>query len=313
MKKFIYITGIASANLMFLGAMFKVQHWPGAGVMLTLSVFLFCFCFLPFALYHSYQNSSPKKYKSLYIVTFIVFFIVFISALFKVQHWPGAGVLMFISIPIPFVLFLPIYLIQTRKDKNYSMVNFMGVMFAMTFLAVFSVLLSINVSRNGLNGFELQFINNQNLIDNLKISNIKTQDQAIIKSDELCNLIEDIKSEMLIKSNNSKVTLNTFINNADNTDIPLSILYNKTKNSNIDELKSKISIFKQAVISSDKISPELKELSEKLFNVEDKVDGDKIVSWESNEFSNYYLVVVLDALTRLEYNVMFVEHELSSK
>ena len=45
MKKFIYIIGIACANLMFIGSMFKVQHWPGANILLVLAMFLFCFVF----------------------------------------------------------------------------------------------------------------------------------------------------------------------------------------------------------------------------------------------------------------------------
>src|ERR1035437_382096 len=113
MKKLIYISGIASANLMMFGSLFKVQHWSGGNVLITLATFLFCFIFLPSALISSYHGQEQKKYKWLYIVTFIVFFISMMGVLFKVMHWPGAAMFLLLGIPLPFVVFLPVYLYQT--------------------------------------------------------------------------------------------------------------------------------------------------------------------------------------------------------
>lgn len=36
MKKFIYIFGIILLNIFAFGAIFKVMHWPGAGILLSL-------------------------------------------------------------------------------------------------------------------------------------------------------------------------------------------------------------------------------------------------------------------------------------
>ena len=139
MKKIVYISGIVCANLMLIGALLKALHLPGASVFLMVSILLFCFGFLPISLVSSYKSSVEKKYKSLYIITFVVFSIVLLGALFKILHWPGAGLFLLIGTLLPFVLFLPVYLIYTRNEK--SVVNLMGVIFGMTFLAVFSVLL----------------------------------------------------------------------------------------------------------------------------------------------------------------------------
>ena len=46
MKKFIYISGIVVINIFVFGALFKVQHWPGANILITSGLSLFCFCFL---------------------------------------------------------------------------------------------------------------------------------------------------------------------------------------------------------------------------------------------------------------------------
>ena len=104
MKKSIYISGIACVNLLMLGCMFKIQHWPGAGILLTFSVLLFCIVFLPVSLINSYKEIAGKS-PWLHVVTFIVFFIGMLSILFKTQHWPGASMFLLIGMPLPFVLF----------------------------------------------------------------------------------------------------------------------------------------------------------------------------------------------------------------
>lgn len=317
MKKFIYISGIASANLMFLGSMCKVQHWPGANIFLVLAVFLFCFVFLPVGLYQSYKNSTGKKYGLLYVVSFIVFFIVFISALFKVLHWPGAGLLLLIGIPIPFILFLPVYIIQTRKDKNYSMINFMGIMFGLIFLAVYSSMLSINVSGSVLRSFEKQYYTNLNKVISLysnKENNIENV-EVIKKGEDLCEFIDNLKKEILFVSGNDKdEKMNNSIYGIDNSDVASRILINDEKYSSLDELKVKVKSFREALLSSENSSLELKTLANKLLDVDynlepEKQDG-RSITWENKEFLSYHMIIVMDALTRLESNVKFIEKEL---
>ena len=118
MKKSVYYPGIACTILMLFGCMFKIMHWPGASVTLTVSILLFCFYFLPAALVNSYKSQETPKYKTLHIITFIVFSICMMGVLFKVMHWPGAGAFLIIGLPLPFVLFLPVYLYSTKDEKK---------------------------------------------------------------------------------------------------------------------------------------------------------------------------------------------------
>jgi hypothetical protein len=315
MKKYIYITGIASANLLFIGAMCKVMHWPGAGILLTLSIFIFSFCFLPFALYNAYQNSTPKKYKLLYIVSYIVFAFVFVGALFKIMHWPGASWLLIIGIPLPMVLFLPVYLIQTRKDKKYSVTNFMGILFGLTFLAVFSSMLSINVSSSILKHFEGQFKYNEHLITTIdtRLKNNTNDNNVHEKAEDIYQIIEQLKNQLLVGSSNDVIDIqNATIINLDNYKIPKQVLHNGENREVLVELKNKIIDFKQAVASSKSVNNEIKELSANILDVDDKFKhGAEKISWEDYYFSNYNLIVVLDKLSRMERNVKFVEYELN--
>ena len=111
MKQKIYILGIVSAMVLITGAMFKVQHWPGAGVLITAGTVLLLTVFLPAALINHYRVNGNKQYKLLYITIYVTCFVVFTAMLFKIQHWPFAGYLVLIGVPFPFVVFLPVWLV----------------------------------------------------------------------------------------------------------------------------------------------------------------------------------------------------------
>jgi len=313
MKKSVFISGIVCANLMLFGSMFKVFHWPGANVMLVLSILLFCFHFLPFALINNYQNQQEKKHMLLHVVTFVVFFISMMGVLFKIMHWPGASVFLFLGIPLPFVLFLPVYLYQTRKEKNNSSVNFLGIMFGLTFLAVFSVLLALNVSKDVLNRFVLNLNNYNDLTTSVNIQS--KQNNLKEKSNNLDNYIEDLKCELLTLTNNNVcnqngkvVTLDpgTLIN-LDNTSIPKGVLLGDNE-SKLAELKKQINGFTTSVLASPEIKQQLKELTKSLFDLSDQ----NSVSWEQREFAGFQLVVVLDVLSQIQSNARLIETEANA-
>jgi hypothetical protein len=47
MKKVVFISGAISVSIIAIGALFKVQHWPGAGPLLLVGVILFALLFIP--------------------------------------------------------------------------------------------------------------------------------------------------------------------------------------------------------------------------------------------------------------------------
>jgi hypothetical protein len=65
--------------------------------------------------------------------------------LFKVMHWPYAGHLLMISLPFPFVVFLPVWLYFTARIKNFNINNTIFVLFLLALHAVFSALLALNI------------------------------------------------------------------------------------------------------------------------------------------------------------------------
>jgi len=147
MKQKIYILGVVTALIIFSGVIFKVNHWPGAGYMLILGIVALILVFLPLSLRNHYKAEGNKQNLLLHVVTWLTCFVVFTGMLFKIMHWPGAGIAMSISIPFPYIVFLPAFLVTTSKNKSFNIYNTVFVLLLLAAISVFSALLALNVSK----------------------------------------------------------------------------------------------------------------------------------------------------------------------
>ena len=322
MKTSVYFSGIACSILMLAGCMFKVMHWPGANVMIMVSVLTFCFGFLPMALMSSYKSQIDSKYNSLHFVAYVVFTVCMMSVLFKIMHWPGASILLLIGLPLPFVVFLPIYLKATKDEKKEGNKDFLGMMFGLTFLAVFSVLLALTISKQVLrSGITKVNINENSVAYNEALSkNFNTNEAVKKSSDELCTYIDDLKCQLLIATDNDNLCSNNKIKTGPElwqmTQLDVKIYPNIALDSKIEELKSKIGTYHKTLIENGKMSSELTELCATIFNVENTqdpktTDQSILISWEEREFGNKQLIFVIDGLTEIQSNVRLVEAEIA--
>ena len=148
MKQKLFILGLAVVLVTITGVIFKTNHFPGAAILMTAGISTLLFIFLPAALSNHYKNYGTRQTKALYIVTWVTCLVVFSSMLFKVLHWPGAGILLLIALPFPFVIFLPVYLYVTSRIKNYDFYNTIYVLFLLAGFSVLSGLLGLNISKN---------------------------------------------------------------------------------------------------------------------------------------------------------------------
>ena len=147
MKQKIYFLGLIAAILMSTGAVFKVNHWPAAAIMMITGTLVLVLLFLPAALINHYRAEDNKQNKLLYIVTWITCFVVFTAMLYKIMHWPYAGYALLIALPFPYVVFLPVFLAVTSKNKNFNIYNTVFVLLLLALNSVFAALLSLNVSK----------------------------------------------------------------------------------------------------------------------------------------------------------------------
>lgn len=58
MKLAIHIIGALSSMLFIVGILFKLQHWPGAGVLLTFGLGIFAIVFIPLYTIYHYRKSE---------------------------------------------------------------------------------------------------------------------------------------------------------------------------------------------------------------------------------------------------------------
>lgn len=147
MKQKLYILGVITAIIISTGTICKVNHWPAAGILITAGILILLLLFLPTALKDNYKAEGNSQNKVLYIVTWVTCFVVFTGMLFKIMHWPFAGVALFIALPFPYVVFLPVFLVVTSKNKNFNIYNTVFVLLLLAMNSVFSALLAINVSK----------------------------------------------------------------------------------------------------------------------------------------------------------------------
>ena len=151
MKKFMYILGTIAPSLLILGAIFKLQHWPGASVLIVLGSFLLGAVYLPVFAMVSMRDTRKKEKqvnKTLYVTGVITGFIFITGVLFKIMHWPGAGVALTVSVLLTVVVFIPVLVVHALKDKENQVQNFSILIFVLSFMAVNIMVFALKVSKN---------------------------------------------------------------------------------------------------------------------------------------------------------------------
>lgn len=197
MKQKIYIFGLISTITTVLGAIFKVNHYPGAAHLLILGIAMLVLGFLPVALRNHFKKEGESKNSILYFVTWLTCFVVFTSMLFKILHWPGAGILLIVSLPFPYVVFLPVFLYVTGKNKSFSIYNTVAVLFLLAGISVFSALLGLNVSHERIND-SLDLARSYNRLEKAieGMPSKVNQTPVIQKIDDLLKVIDDYQARI---------------------------------------------------------------------------------------------------------------------
>lgn len=120
MKKMMKTTGLIAPVLLGFGSLFKIFHWPGAGIILVLGFFVLCFFFLPTSIYILYKETKSKKNVITYLSGFLAASIYSAGVLFKVMHFPFGGELLFTGIIIALFIFLPALFVVKLKGIDKS-------------------------------------------------------------------------------------------------------------------------------------------------------------------------------------------------
>lgn len=118
MKNIMKISAITGTVLFGFAALFKIMHWPGAGIMMTLAALIVALIFLPSALGVLWKETRSSNSLFLLISSFLTGFFFVSGTLFKIQHWPGAGLILIIAVLSAILLFIPALLSTVMRDEE---------------------------------------------------------------------------------------------------------------------------------------------------------------------------------------------------
>jgi hypothetical protein len=199
MKQKIYILGLITVMVILLGTIFKVNHWPAAGIMLTAGLLTFVLVFIPLALINCYRGDENKQNLLLYITTGMTCFVVFTAMLFKIMHWPLAGFFLIIAIPFPYVVFLPVFLATTSRNKNFNIYNTVFVLFLLAINSVFSAMLALSTTRERIND-SLNLARNYNKAETalVQFPGKDSKSPVCVKIDEVLKIVDEYR-EIILK------------------------------------------------------------------------------------------------------------------
>lgn len=110
--------GAISASILNLGITFKFQHWPGAGVMLVLGLTSFALIFIPMLLRKKIKGEPSERRTVMNTLGASGLTLFALGILFKIMHWPGADIMMILSMPCLFFGYFLIYMMDKSIDSE---------------------------------------------------------------------------------------------------------------------------------------------------------------------------------------------------
>jgi len=310
MKEKKYILGLISVGIVVLGAIFKVNHWPAAGILITFGTLLILFAFLPIALISNYRIERNRAYLPLYYTTWITCLVVMIGMLFKIMHWPATGIIVTISLPFPFVVFLPVYLYVTSKTKNYNIYNMVFVLILLAVQAMFAAILALNVSKERLDD-SLVFAGNYNRVETalefVELTDGGNNHQIVAEIDATLKIVDECRSLLFnaigISDSNwgADPAMTPYLDNKGYG--TYLMLYSDENAPGIRLEKSLANLSKNIMANKDNSA--LSKTYGSIFNYSpEDLDG---ISWSGMVFGDTYLTWVLNYLDELELNLLFVK------
>lgn len=125
------VVGAISASILNLGITFKFMHWPGAGVMIVLGLTSFALIFIPMLLRKKLKGEASERKTAMNTLGASGLTLFALGILFKIQHWPGAAVMLGLSVFLLFFGYFLMYMsdktIESEVKTNYLRKAFFAV------------------------------------------------------------------------------------------------------------------------------------------------------------------------------------------
>jgi hypothetical protein len=207
MKKVTFGFGLTSTFLLLAGTIFKLMHCLGGGIMLVLGVGLLVLGYLPMILTHKLKE-SPKGDALMHILGFLGLCITSVGVLFKLQHWPGAGPLLYTGMAILAAGYVPVYFYKRYQTSANKPVTFSSSLIATACIILIFALMQVRNPQ--VYEYGVMTVNDQLTESNLELANINNELVAVSNWSEAQSLaseteamvayLEDLKSHLILET-----------------------------------------------------------------------------------------------------------------
>ena len=299
-----------------IGEFFKIQHWPGASALMMLGTFIFAFFYLPLFTVESWKTKETKKLKFLLFFQNFIVLIFSVGFLFKIMHWPGAGIFYFSNNFILLFIVVPFGLYHLAKARKTSLNKTHGLLLVIYFFChCFGSLMNSNSGRINIDTVLQQGLNteealrtatsrNKQLYANLNSVKLDGNNDVLNRAnhlkaiaDEAIIHIQELKSHLLVSTDKiTKAQADTlsslYIENKVNYDFPNMILIGDMYSPNKDnysavKLKSVINTYRDSLLSL--IQEKNRAITKEGLNLNtDNYSGEdeEPITWEMANFFN---------------------------
>jgi len=211
-RLFLVISAFFAGILLIIGVLFKIQHWPLAGSILTLAAISGILFFIPALALSRLADQENKDKRLSYILGAVGSVLFFAGMLFKMQHWPLATLFIILGIIILGFLAFPMFTWLTWKEENHisSMFIFMVIGFLLIVIPGAMLTLSMqhsyqdfyypnNDQQKAL--YDYLFRNNSSLVNNYHDSlTYGKMEQLHTKTSGMLAVISSIQDKMVQES-----------------------------------------------------------------------------------------------------------------
>jgi hypothetical protein len=324
---FLHILAIVGGIILMFGILFKIQHWPGASKLLIGGWGILLLLFLPIWLINYAVKSKNKKETWIYAIGVIGVIIFELSTLFKIQHWPGASIMIIVGAILIVSVFLPLYVKNIYKKTDFISGRFIYIVIGISFFLMFGTLISINFEKKvwssvSYTDYYAQIEKDYFSKSNLEYFNANSSDQSLKKihqkTEELTTLINNIKRELIVKSQNiSKSDANKCINNIDLISdkgqfaIVDQLFFSEQDKQYATKLKQGLVAYKSDLIKLLDQNQNYTQGIDQLLMLDDS-DHEILKSWEHKVFKGNSLYTTLITLSNIDRNIHLAENLLVS-
>jgi len=140
MKNTLIRSGVFAVVLLVLGIVFKFMHWPGAAVLLVVSIATISQLFLPLVFILKSKESTGQLTKWILGIAILSGMAICMGTLFKAMHWPFANRLLIGAIGGMGLLFLPLYFFTGIKKTDTKINTILNTIFILVGCGLFLTL-----------------------------------------------------------------------------------------------------------------------------------------------------------------------------